>query len=192
MQVNETTGVILAGGQARRMGTDKALVPFQGRPMIQQVATALQASGLEVVVVGRETPIAGLSVIADVPDRGRGPAVGLLSAFEFLDSSNVLLVAVDQPLLSPQTVRQLLVLPGDAVVPQAAGHPQVTCAFFRRACQEPLREMLDSGETKLRRLLDRVDTTLVPEDTWSRWGEDGRSWMSLDTPQAVRDAEALT
>lgn len=159
--------------------------------MIQQVAAALQASGLEVVVAGRERPIAGLGVIADVPDHGSGPAVGLLSAFEHLDSTHVMLVAVDQPLLSPQTVRRLLVLPGDAVVPQAAGHPQVTCALFRRTCHQPLLEMLSSGETKLRRLLDRVDTTLVQEDIWSRWGEDGRSWMSLDTPQAVRDAEAL-
>jgi molybdopterin-guanine dinucleotide biosynthesis protein A len=173
------------------MGSDKALVPFGGRPMIQQVAAALRASGLEVVVVGRETPIAGFDVIADVPDHGRGPAVGLLSAFEYLDSPQVMLAAVDQPLLRPQTVQQLLALPGDAVVPQAAGHPQVTCALFRRSCHKPLLEMLASGQAKLRRLLDRVDTTLVSEDTWSQWGEDGRSWMSLDTPQAVRDAEAL-
>lgn len=189
MAVKDITGVILAGGRARRMGSDKALVPFQGRPMIQQVATALQASGLQVVVVGRYS-FAELDAVPDLPGHGGGPAVGLLSAFGHIDK-DAFLVAVDQPLLRPETVRQLLTLPGDAVVPSAAGHPQVTCALFRRSCYLPLQELLASGETKLRRLLDRVDATLVPKHTWSNWGEDGRSWMSLDTPQAVRNAEAL-
>jgi molybdopterin-guanine dinucleotide biosynthesis protein A len=171
------------------MGSDKALVPFQGLPMIQQVAAALRRSDLEVLVVGRDS-VAGLDAIPDLPGHKGGPAVGLLSAFNHL-ATDVLLVAVDQPLLRPETAQELLARPGDAVVPQADGHPQVTCALFRRSCYEPLRELLAAGETKLRRLLDRVDATLVAEDTWSKWGEDGRSWMSLDTPQAVRDAEAL-
>jgi molybdopterin-guanine dinucleotide biosynthesis protein A len=157
--------------------------------MIQHVAAALRGSGLEVLIVGRDS-VAGLDAIPDQPGHGGGPAVGLLSAYNHLDT-DVLLVAVDQPLLRPETVRQLLALPGDAVVPQADGHPQVTCALFRRSCHEPLRELLASGETKLRRLLDQVDTTFVAEEVWSKWGEDGQSWMSLDTPQAVRDAEAL-
>jgi molybdopterin-guanine dinucleotide biosynthesis protein A len=173
------------------MGSDKALVPFRGHPMIHVVAAALQASGLEAVVVGRATSVAGLTAVPDVPGHGGGPAVGLLSAFKHIETTDVLLVAVDQPLLRPETVQQLLALPGDAVVPIADGHPQVTCGLFRRHCHEPLQRLLTSGESKLRRLLDHVETTLVPKDTWSQWGEDGRSWLSLDTPQAVRDAEAL-
>lgn len=173
------------------MGSDKALVPFHGHPMIQLVAEALGASGLDAVVVGRTVSVAGLTAVPDVPGYGGGPAVGLLSAFEHIAGSDVLLVAVDQPLLRPETVQQMLKLPGDAVVPIANGHPQVTCGLFRRTCHEPLQRLLTSGESKLRRLLDHVETTLVPENTWSRWGEDGRSWLSLDTPQAVRDAEAL-
>jgi molybdopterin-guanine dinucleotide biosynthesis protein A len=159
--------------------------------MIMQVATALEGAGLEVLVVGRATADNGLAAVGDVPGFGGGPAVGLLSAFEYTRSGDVLLVAVDQPLLRPATVRQLVALPGDAVVPSAAGHPQVTCALYRRTCHEPLRRLLEGGQAKLRRLLDLVDTTLVAPDLWEAWGDDGRSWLSLDTPEAVRDAEAL-
>lgn len=172
------------------MGRDKALVPFQGRPMIESVAAALRAAGLGVLVVGRSDPIQGLDSIPDLPGLGGGPAVGLMSAFTYLDT-DVLLVAVDQPMLRPDTVSHLLATPGAAVVPCDAGHPQVTCARFRRACREPLQQMLATGETKLRRLLDSVETTYVSKEMWSEWGEDGRSWRSLDTPQAVQDAEAL-
>ena len=51
--------------------------------------------------------------------------------------------------------------------------------------------MAASGERKLRRLLDLVATTEVTAKVWSAWGEDGRSWMSLDTPEALRRAEHL-
>ena len=189
--VRTTTGIILAGGQATRMGRDKALVEFLGKPMLERVARALSTAGLEVLVVGRPQPTLGFEAIPDVAGLGGGPAVGLLTAFRHLPANDILLVAVDQPQLRPTTVTALLQHPGDAVVPMAEGHPQVTCALYRRESHKEFEHGIASGETKLRRILDRVDTTYVDEPVWSGWGEDGRSWMSLDTPQAVRDAEAL-
>lgn len=187
--MKEVAGAILAGGKARRMGSDKALVPFQGNPMIERVSAALRSAGLDVLVVGRDS--ADGNSIRDLHGFGGGPAVGLLSAFEHLDQQDVFLVAVDQPLLRPETITQLLQIPGQAVVPMADGHPQVTCALYRHTCHGPLRQLLEGGDSKLRRLLDHVDTTMVPQEAWQMWGEDGRSWMSLDTPEAVRNAEAL-
>ena len=183
-----TTGVILAGGKATRMGRDKAFVLFRGAPMIDHVAAGVAAAGLRVLVVGREAP--GHASALDLPDHGAGPAVGLLTALHRVPG-DIFLVAVDQPLVRPETVRSLLEMPGDAVVPTAAGHPQVTCAVYRAGCRTPLEQAIGSGERKLRNLLELVDTTFVPESTWSKWGEDGRSWLSLDTPRAVREAETL-
>lgn len=176
------------------MGRDKALVELRGRPLILHVFAALQGAGLEVLIVGREDAPSGITsipAIPDVADFGGGPAVGLLTAFQYLESSDVFLVAVDQPLLRPETVTELLGLPGAAVVPQANGHPQVTCALYRKECHQPLLELLTSGKRKLRLLLPTVETTVVDESLWSSWGEKGGSWLSLDTPQAVADVEAL-
>lgn len=189
--MSTTTGVILAGGKATRMGQDKALVEFRGVPMIRQVAAALDRAGMEVLVVGRPGAVEGLRAIPDDAASGGGPAIGLLTALRSSDLTDVFMVAVDQPLLRPATVEAMLAMPGDAVVPFAAGHPQVTCALYRQSCRQPLEAMVGSGEQKLRRLLDTINVTLVDEQTWSGWDEDGRSWMSLDTPQAVRAAEAL-
>jgi molybdopterin-guanine dinucleotide biosynthesis protein A len=182
--------VILAGGSATRMGTDKAMVEFCGKPMIEHVATALAAAGLEMLVVGRAQAPGDLPAIVDIADLGGGPAVGLLTAFRHLPDSDVLLVAVDQPQVRSATVVEILQQPGDAVVPIASGHPQVTCALYRREAHDAIERAVSAGQMKLRRMLDDVDTNYVDEPTWAGWGEDGRSWMSLDTPQAVRDAEA--
>lgn len=188
--MNDPIGAVLAGGSGRRMGRDKAGVQFRGRPLLDHVAAALTSAGLEVVVIGREKPIGDYATVRDLPGLGGGPAVGLLSAFAHHPDRDVFLAAVDQPLLRPETVRGLLDTPGDAVIPVANSHPQVTCAFYRAACRSPLEGMLASGQAKLRRLPDLIDPTMVGSDTWSKWGEDGSSWLSLDTPEALRAAEA--
>jgi molybdopterin-guanine dinucleotide biosynthesis protein A len=171
------------------MGADKAAVHFRHRPLIDHVAAALDSAGLEVVVAGRDHPIGGYAAVPDLVGVGGGPAVGLLSVFVNHPDRDVFLVAVDQPLLRAETIRRMLELSGDAVVPLADSHPQVTCALYRAPCYRALGEMLKAGQAKLRRLLDVINPTLVGVEVWSEWGEDGSSWLSLDTPEALRAAE---
>ena len=90
------------------MGTDKAMVEFCGKPMIEHVATALVAAGLEMLVVGRAQAPGDLPAIVDIADLGGGPAVGLLTAFRHLPDSDVLLIAVDQPQVRSATVVEIL------------------------------------------------------------------------------------
>ena len=190
--MHSTVGVILAGGAGSRMGADKATVMLRDKTLLQHVAAALESAGLDVVVSGRENGTLTYSAVPDIEGvEGGGPALGLLSVFRKKEDADLFLVAVDQPLLRHETVTRLIRLPGDAVVPVVAEHPQVTCGLYRRACHEPLEAMIAGGQFKLRSLLPRVGTRLVPETEWREWEEDGRSWLSLDTPQAVLDAEAL-
>lgn len=183
-------GAILAGGAGRRMGGDKAMADLAGRPLITHVAAALDAAGCDVVAVGRAEPVAGIRAVPD--DAGaRGPAAGLRTALRIAAPRPVVLVATDQPLLRPETVTALLQLHGAAVVPIAAGTRQVLCAIYREECREPLNALMATDPTpSLQRLLDDLPFRAVLEAEWRGWGEDGRSWRSIDTRDELADLQA--
>lgn len=71
-------GAILAGGQSRRFGSDKALAVLDGAPMIEQVIAALRPQVDALAVCGRDWP--GLIGLDDRPGGGAGPLAGLNAA----------------------------------------------------------------------------------------------------------------
>lgn len=190
--VNNPTalGAILAGGRSTRMGRDKALVEIAGEPMIGIVAAALEDAGCRIVVVGRTDDPAGFHSIADTPSGRRGPVAGLGTALRTAAGRPVVLVGVDQPLLRPDTLRRLLDIDdGDAVVPVDAGRRQPTCAVYWPNCLAIVDDLLSGhDDPPLLAVLDRVPVHEVHQDTWQSWGEDGRSWWGVNTPEDLEAA----
>lgn len=74
-------GAILAGGQSRRFGSDKAEALFQDKALLDHVADALRPQCTELVIAGRQWP--GITSIADVPEPGLGPLGGLAGALVY-------------------------------------------------------------------------------------------------------------
>ncbi|MEE5090935.1 molybdenum cofactor guanylyltransferase [Xanthomonas euvesicatoria] len=100
------TGVVLAGGRSSRMGQDKALLPWHGRPLLERMQALLRRAGAQhVVVSGNRPEYAG---IADLqPDLG--PLGGLASVIAVADDATTLVVVpVDMPLLSAALLGKLL------------------------------------------------------------------------------------
>lgn len=103
------TGVVLAGGRSSRMGQDKALLPWHGRPLLAQMqALLLQAGAQQVLVSGNYPQFAGIAdARADL-----GPLGGLASVIDRVaDGTTLLVVPVDMPLLSGALLACLLAPP---------------------------------------------------------------------------------
>ena len=151
--------------------------------MAQRVAAACVATGLETIVLGPDDAGTGLEPLPDDDDAPAGPLGGLVTLLRARPGQHALLIATDQPFVRPETLLQLALAPtGDIVVPVDEGFPQVTCARYGPAVlNHPeagrLRALLDPGE------IEGVDVDEVAPDRWRTWGEDGRSFRSLDRPE---------
>lgn len=181
-------GVILAGGRSSRMGTDKATFAVAGRPMLEWVSDALEEACGRVVVVGRQAMVAGRETIPDPGRPHRGPLAGLVAALHHFPTDRLAVVSVDQPWLRTETLRRLGTVSDElAVVPVDSGVRQTTCAVYPPAIVD-LAESELAGGGSLQSLLDVA--AFHPVVDWHTWGEDGRSWFSVDTPQAVEEGVA--
>lgn len=116
------TAAIFAGGESRRMGTDKALLPWEGKPLWQrQLETLRQLSPQYLVISARQAPSwrpPELDVILDSP-LARGPMAGLIAVLEQLKTSHLLILAVDMPHMTAEHLRKLVNCsqPGCGVIP---------------------------------------------------------------------------
>jgi molybdopterin-guanine dinucleotide biosynthesis protein A len=167
------------------MGSDKADVVVEGVTMLERVATTLEEFLPHVVVLGAERD--GFECWPDVIPAS-GPLAGIVTALSRMENDRVLIVAVDQPFARARTLEQLNQLESRIpVVPvDGDGVRQVTCALYPKLIVEAAIEEAEA-DGSIQSLLDRVSFQAVTPEIWAPWGEDGRSWFSVDTPESLEE-----
>lgn len=153
------TGVILAGGQARRMGgRDKGLVPFRGRPLVEWVIAALAPQVAALIINANRNRQAyeafGYPVVADQIEGFQGPLAGFASAMAAVTTPWVVTVPCDGPFLAPDLVQRLvaaLLSDGGAELAVATDGQrlQPVYALLPVALAPSLRGFLAAGERKV-------------------------------------------
>lgn len=181
-------GTILAGGLSRRMGADKALVPFGSRRMIDHAVARLapQVGALAVNANGDAGRFAGLAlpVIADSVQGWPGPLAGMLAALDWaaaLGADRVATVAVDVPFLPRDFVARLGAA-GGAAVAVSGGRMHPVCGLWPVAARDGLRAAVAAG---LRRVRD-WDVVAGAAQVEFPAG----TFVNLNTPADVAAAEA--
>ncbi len=175
-------GIILAGGASTRMGTDKAFVEIEGRPMFEWVGKALDEVTGRVIVAGRSEALGPYGAVADIGEAHRGPLSGLFAAANAYPHDPLLLVAVDQPWVQPGTLRAIRRDFTDlAAVPVHGGTRQVLCAVYPSGLAELAAQELANGGS-IQSLIDVASFDPITDID----GEDGRSWFSVDSPGAIK------
>ena len=176
-------GWVLTGGQSTRMGRDKALLPWNGRTVVEEVAgTVLEAAG-NVTLVGAPERYGwlGLPVIAD-DIMGSGPLGGLHSALRATRSDWNLLVACDMPRLTPEFLKELLhraeTEQRDCAVPQTAQGIEPLCAVYHRRILPLVQRALHDKQLRMQTFVLSLDVFVWPT-------EQGVLLENWNTPQDV-------
>ncbi len=192
------TLAIQAGGASRRMGRDKALMPFLGRPLILQVVERLTNLADEVIITTNhpaDYAFLDLPLVTDLQP-GRGALGGLYTVLASASQPLVAVAACDMPFASRalfEYERDLLVESGaDVVIPSTTSGLEPLHAIYRRAtCLPAVLSALDGGAWKLIAWFPQVKVrALTPEET-AHYDPHGLVFWNLNTPEEFRQAEAL-
>jgi molybdopterin-guanine dinucleotide biosynthesis protein A len=150
----DAAGFVLAGGQSSRMGSDKALLPFAGQPLIAHAVSILREAGLPVAIAGAapsaRAPLVAYAPVVDDFEPGLGPLAGICAALAATSAGFAVFLPVDLPLLPPSLIATLLHharITGHAVtVPSVNGFIQTFPAVLERSALPALQNELHSGQ----------------------------------------------
>lgn len=181
------TGVILAGGQSRRMGTDKALLDLQGKPIIQWAVDAISRVCDPVLIVTNspsQYSFLGLEMVGDLFP-GLGAMAGIHAGLFFSKGERAFVAACDMPLLCPELIEHMAELPGrwDVVVPKVGGFLEPLHALYSKRCLGFLENLLLSGARRILDLYSLVRVRVFQEEEMRRLDPDLRSIMNVNTPE---------
>ncbi len=187
-RIGDCTGVLVAGGQARRMGgAAKGLVRVHGEPIAVRSLALLRSLFDEVRVVANDpAPWSGLgaAVVADVLP-GKGAPGGLHAALSTARTGWVFAVACDMPFLSEAAIRHLAGRREgvDAVLPEGSRGPEGLHAFWSRRALPVVDRMLRAGDPSLRELATAIHARVVPAAEWAVVDPGHRSLENVNAPE---------
>lgn len=146
-------GYVLAGGRSTRMGRDKALLIWQGQPLIARAVGLLRCAGLDPYIAASRPDLATFAPVIDDLHPGCGPLSGIEAALAQCGEDAALFVPVDVPILPAQFLRQMIeraALTGAAAtIPKLLGRPQPLCAIYQRELLPIIRHALNAGDYKV-------------------------------------------
>jgi molybdenum cofactor guanylyltransferase len=188
------TGVILAGGLARRMEhQDKGLIHYKGRPMVSYAVAALASvAGQSLINANRnreQYQMFGLPVVADQTGTFDGPLAGILTAMIFSDAEVLLVVPCDSPLIKAEHLQKLLATRAESDADAAVAfdgerlHPVFLA--IKTSLKTSLQEYLNNGQRKLDRWLEQQK--MVKAD----FSNEPEIFTNINTLTELSELEAL-
>lgn len=186
------TGVILAGGQGRRMGgVDKGLQPLRGKPLAQWVLERLMPQVSEVLINANQNADRygefGHPVIADRIAGFAGPLAGLHAALATASHPLVVTAPCDSPFLPHDLVTRLLAglrqADADLAVAVTGGRQQPVFCLCRRELHTHLEDYLQQGGRKV----DHWYATLRVVEV--HFDDRIEAFDNLNTPEQLRELE---
>lgn len=182
------TGVILSGGQSRRMGgIDKGLIQYNKISLVSHVIQTL-APQVDTLIINAnrnidEYKLLGLPVISDETDNYFGPLSGMLAAMKVAKTDYILTAPCDSPHLSPQLrsrmMESLLIEQADIAVAYDGNRLQPVFCLLPCRLQDELEDYLKQGGRKIDSWFSQYKMTAVD------FSDQAESFVNFNTPEDI-------
>ncbi len=200
------TVVIQAGGQSSRMGEDKALKPFLGKPLIQRVIERLNPIADEIIITTNRPEdyeflntstgsVQGLRLAADLKP-GRGALGGLYTAIASANHEHVAVVACDMPFASTRLIesahRLLVQEEADVVIAKTdEGYEPFHALYRRETCLPAIEAAINEDKWKVIAWFPQVKVRTLSPDEVKAFDPSGLCFWNVNTPEEFANAEQL-
>ena len=187
----KTAAVILAGGMSRRMGRDKAALPFGEETMLSHLVHTYQPY-FDLTAVSLNTPgrfdTAGAMEVVDRRP-GEGPMAGLEAAFLDTGADVIFLTGTDLPFGDPALARHLVESLGthDICLIRSDKGPEPLFAVYSSACLPAIRKSLEEGRRSMYSVIQQMDTLELPAENLPQF-DIGRSLSNVNDPEEYAKA----
>lgn len=200
------SGVIVAGGQSRRLGEDKRRLKLWGAagPTLLEHTLGVLAALCDDVVVVLNDPAAWPGLVAQIvgdvyPDGGA--LGGIYSGLRAARHDHALVVAADMPLLNTDLLRWMIAQPRDydVLVPRLAETGRARNrlgveslhAIYSRACLAPMARQLNTGNPQVIGFFDAVRVLLIEPATIAQFDPQGHAFRNVNTPDDLAAVRQL-
>jgi molybdopterin-guanine dinucleotide biosynthesis protein A len=205
----EIAGFVLAGGESRRMGRDKALTVLAGKPLIEHALGILRDAGLEARIAGARSDLSRFAPVVADAEPGRGPLGGICAAFAACPAKRIVFLPVDLPLLPASLitflVHRTLVTTVPVTIVLVTGFRQSFPVVIDRAALPSLQLSLERGAGGCFAAFEKAAANLghqvsgVPVEYAAQAGQLAHPaglppafwFLNANTPQDLLRAEAL-
>ncbi len=190
------TIVIQAGGMSSRMGEDKALKIFLGKPLIQRVIERMTPIADEIIVTTNRPAEYAFLNLRLVPDLkpGRGALGGLYTAIASAAHPLVAVVACDMPFASQmffEGARRLMVKEeADVVIAKTdEGYEPLHALYRRETCLPAIESAIDADQWKVIAWFPQVKVRILTPEEIKTLDPSGLCFWNLNTPEEFAEAE---
>lgn len=189
---------ILAGGKSDRMGQDKALLPFRGRPLIMRIVKRLETLTDDIIVttdgISNYSGL-GLPLFPDLQP-GCGALGGLYTSMYMSKNPIMAAVACDMPFASLELLkyeRDLLIkLNVDVVIPSTPNGLEPLHAIYRReTCLPVIKSAVEAGKLKLIAWLPEVKVYFLSNEETQLYDPKQLAFWNLNTQKEFKRAEEI-
>jgi len=192
---NSMTGVILAGGESRRMGRPKLFIEVGGVPMFERVYRVCHQVFSEIIIVANDRERVGACGDRIVPDitPGKGALGGIYTGLVHASNDRCFCVAADMPFLHMPLIRHMIERSpeGDVIIPRTSDGLHPLHAIYAKNCRKPIEALLSTGDLKIIDFFPEVTVIYLSEGEILQYDPLLRSLINVNTEDDLRRAEKL-
>ena len=164
----ELTGIILAGGKSSRMGEDKGLMFFEGKPMIEYIIDVVKTYVNNIIIIANNKKYEqfGYPVYEDLI-KDKGPLAGIYTGLNYSETDNNLVLSCDVPFVNSSILKLLIdnCSEVDVVIPEKEERTHQLIGIYNKSCSEIFEKELENDQRKLKLAIEKLNYKVINANT---------------------------